>query len=240
MAFARSATACLLFFITVMITIGDSRKENGTPFCREIRGDNYRLTHCIRAVCGSPEIAASASRHDGNGAISAEQRESYGLMYSHLEARGFHCARQVFRGLAPEIPQSPELLDAVAGFLGGTLFLGLTCSAYVAGVMALGFGLREFENSLPRVMRMIVLMKTGENAFTDRINKFNRIMNQGKALGQWFAGEYGDTQCRAITRCDFSSVTDVKRYIDTGRAGSCLVISEKVAEKVRSMASLGN
>jgi C_GCAxxG_C_C family probable redox protein len=214
--------------------------RNGSLLCREIRGDNYRLTHCIRAVCCSPEIAASASLHDGDGAISAGQREAYVLMYSHLEARGFHCARQVLRRLVPEIPQSPELLDAASGFLGGTLFLGLTCSAYAAGVMALGFGLREFEDSFPRVLRMIVLMKTGGNAFADPVNKFNRIMNRGKALGQWFAGEYGDTRCRSITGCDFSTAAGVKRFIDTDRAGACLAISEKVAEKVRSMLLTGN
>ena len=209
--------------------------RNGSLLCREIRGENYRLTHCIRAVCGSPENAASASRHDGDGAISAGQREAYGLMYSHLEARGFHCAGNVLERLGPAWPADPRTLDAVAGYLGGTLFLGLTCSALAAGIMALGAGLPEFENSLPRVMRMIVLMKTGGDAFADRVNRFNPIMNRGKKLAQWFAEEYGDTQCRSITGCDFSSAAGVKRYIDTDRAGACLAISEKVAGKVRDM-----
>ena len=53
-----------------------------------------------------------------------------------------------------------------------------------------------------------------------------------------FAAEYGDTQCRAVTGCDFDSVAGVRNYIDTGRAGLCLALSEKVAEKVRGMAPL--
>ena len=205
-------------------------ERNGAAFCREIRGENYRLTHCIRAVCGSPETAAASLLREGDAAIPAERREAYKLMYSHFEGRGFHCARHVLRRLGPEVPPRPELLDAASGFLGGTAFLGLTCSALTAGVMALGFGLREFEDSFPRVLRMIVIMKTGGNAFADHLNRFNGTMNRGKELARWFAGEFGDTQCRALTGCDLSSVADVGRYIETDRAGLCRAISDKVAE----------
>jgi len=214
--------------------------RNGTPLCREIRGDNYRLTRCIKAVCCAPEIALTAVSGDSRDAISGERRLAFARIYSYLGGRGFHCSRAVLERLSPEFPADSEPLEAAAGYLGGTLLTGMTCSALAAGVMALGFGLREFEDSLPRVMRMIVLMKTGGEAFADRVNKFNRIMNLGKTLSQWFAGEFGDTQCRAITGCDFSSVADVKRYIDTDRASQCLAISEKVAGKVLSMARIEN
>ncbi|OGD23002.1 MAG: hypothetical protein A2W03_04475 [Candidatus Aminicenantes bacterium RBG_16_63_16] len=210
--------------------------RNRTLLCREIRGDNYRLTRCIKAVCCAPEVALRAVSGDCRDVISGERRLAYARLYSYLAGREFHCARAVLERLNPELPAESKPLEAAAGYLGGTLLTGMTCSALAAGVMAFGFGLREFENSLPRVMRMIVLMKTGGNAFADRINKFNRIMNLGKELARWFAAEFGDTQCRSITGCDFSSVADVKRYIDTDRAGLCLAICRKVAEKVRSLA----
>jgi len=209
--------------------------RNGTPQCREIRGDNYRLTRCIKAVCSSPEITEEAFSRDGDGAISGEQLEAYALLFSHMEDSGFHCAHQVLHRLSPVIPLSKELLDASSGYLGGTLFKGMTCSAYAAGVMALGLRMGEIENSLPRVMRMIVLMKTGGNAFADQLNKFNRIMNQGNTLARWFATEFGDTQCRAITGCDFSSAADVRKYFETNLLARCREVAEKVAEQVRDL-----
>jgi C_GCAxxG_C_C family probable redox protein len=211
--------------------------RNGTPLCREIRGDNYRLTHCIKAVCLSPEIAASVQSHESGDAIVGEQREAYALLYSHLAGGGFHCAHQVFHRLGGVIPVDRELLDASSGYLGGTLFKGMTCSAYAAGVMALGLKMGEIEGSLPRVVRMIVLMKTGGDAFADPVNKFNRIMNLGKSLAGWFTAEFGDTQCQAITGCDFSALEDVRKYIETDRLAGCREVAEKVADKVLAMMS---
>jgi C_GCAxxG_C_C family probable redox protein len=212
--------------------------HNGTPLCREIRRDNYRLRKCIKAVCLAPETALATVSGDDREAIPGESREAFALLYSHWTGRGFHCSRTVLEDVGPAIPQEPELRDTVSGFIGGTIFKGMTCSALVAGVMALGFGLRKFENSFPRVIRMIVLMKTGGKAFADPINAFNVIMNRGKRLAAWFVEEYGSTQCRAITGCDFSSVRDVRRYIEADSMSKCVAISEKVAERVRGMMSL--
>ena len=212
-------------------------ERNGTPLCREIRGDNYRLTRCIRAVCTSPETAADASSGEDDGIIAGEKRDAYALLYSHLAANDFHCAHQVFRRLRPAVPLSQSLLDATSGYVGGTLFKGMTCSAYTAGVMALGLKMAEIENSLPRVFRMIVLMKTGRDAFADHLNKFNRTMNLGNELGRWFKAEFGDTQCRAITGCDFSSPAAVARFIETDGLARCRTIAEKTAGKALSFFS---
>jgi hypothetical protein len=209
--------------------------RNSTPLCREIRGDNFRLTRCIKAVCTSPEIAASVFSSDSGKAIVGEQLDAYARLYSHMAARGFHCAHQVFHRLSPVIPLTRELHDATSGYLGGTLFKGMTCSAYAAGVMALGLRMAEIEDSLPRVLRMIVLMKTGRNAFADHINKFNRIMSLGNKLAEWFTAEFGDTQCQAITGCDFSSPAAVAKYIETDALARCQEIAEKVARKVLSL-----
>jgi C_GCAxxG_C_C family probable redox protein len=210
-------------------------ERNGKPFCREIRGDNYRLRKCIKAVCCAPEIALTAAAREGHDAIAGEPLEAYRRLYSYMQTTGFHCSQEVLRRLSPAIPLRPEILDATAAFLGGTLLKGMTCSALVAGVMALGFRIREFEDSVPRVMRMIVLMKTGGHAFDDHINKFNVIMNLGNRLAQRFAGEFGDTQCRTITGCDFSSVADVAQYIETDGVSRCRAISRKVADEVLGM-----
>jgi Putative redox-active protein (C_GCAxxG_C_C) len=213
--------------------------RNGTALCSEIRGDNFRLTHCIKAVCTSSETIASVSSSDNAGAIAGEQLDAYALLYSHMDTNSFHCSYTVLQNFAPAIPLSQELLDAISGYLGGTLFKGMTCSAFAAGVMALGLKMAEIEDSLPRVVRMIVLMKTGRNAFADHLNKFNRIMNLGSNLGLWFKKEFGDTQCRAITGCDFSSVEAVKKYIETEALAQCQDIAKKVADRVLSLTSAG-
>jgi hypothetical protein len=213
--------------------------RNGTPLCRDIRGDNYRLTHCIKAVCLSPEIAASALAHDGHDVIVRKEREAWALLYSHLTSEGFHCAHHVLRRIAPLIPFRQEFLDATSAYMGGTVFQGLTCSAYTAGVMAMGLNLAELEHSLPRVVRMIVLMKTGGNAFAEPVNKFNRIMNLGKSLADWFTAEFGGTQCRTLTGCDFSVREDVRRFRETDRLSVCRKIADKVADRVLEVLSMG-
>ena len=149
-----------------------------------------------------------------------------------MAAGGFHCSYQVLRRLSPVIPVSRELLDATSGYVGGTMFTGMTCSAYAAGVMALGLRMCEIEDSFPRVVRMIVLMKTGGEAFADPINKFNKVMNLGNRLGQWFIEEFGSTQCQAITECDFSSPAAARRYIGADGLARCRDIADKVANQV--------
>ena len=211
--------------------------RNNTPLCRKILGDNYRLTRCIRAACSSTEIAASAFARTDTGAIGGERREAYSLLYAHMAGEGFHCSHQVLHRLSPVIPASRELLDATSGYMGGTLFTGMTCSAYAAGVMALGLRMCEIEDSLPRVMRMIVLMKTGGDAFADHINKFNKVMNLGNRLAQWFSEEFGSTQCQDITGCDFSSPAAARRYIETDGLARCREIAEKVADQVLRLLS---
>jgi hypothetical protein len=133
------------------------------------------------------------------------------------------------------IPVDRELLDGTSGFVGGTLFSGMTCSAFAAGVMAVGLRVGEIENSTLRVVRMIAIMLIGGNAFADDINKFSRVMNRGKKMSQWFTREFGSTQCRAVTQCDFSCVAGVGKYIESGGVARCRVIAERVAEKARSI-----
>ena len=101
--------------------------------------------------------------------------------------------------------------------------------------MALGLARGEIENSRLRVLRMIGMMSMGGDAFADKFNAFNKSMNLGHCLSQWFAVEYGDVQCRAITRCDFSTTEGVRRYIDDDGTRRCNAIAQSVARRVHGM-----
>ena len=111
--------------------------------------------------------------------------------------------------------------------------MGMTCSAFSAGVMAVGLRIGEIENSPPRVIRMLMRMTFGGDAFDEKINKFNRPMNAGYRMSKWFRQEFGSTECRAITECDFSTRTGVGRYIESRCVTRCRAIAAKVAEKVQ-------
>jgi hypothetical protein len=136
-------------------------------------------------------------------------------------------------GYAPA--EHRELFDATSAFLGGTLFMGGTCSAFTAGVMAIGFRTGEIEDSRLRVIRLLAIMTVGGDAFGDHLNKFNPSMNSGYRLSRWFASEFGSTQCRRITGCDFADAKGVSDYIDCGGVARCRAIGCRVAEQVQLM-----
>lgn len=206
-----------------------------TMLCREIRGQDRFPRHCIRPVLLSPELFQEVIANDSRDAIPAGTREGYCRLYSHMVDRNFHCAQAVFSHLAYTGHERQELFDAASAFTGGTLFMGLTCSAFTAGVMAIGLRYGEIENSPLRVLRMLTIMTMGGNAFDERLNKFNTSMNRGYRLSRWFVKEFGSTQCHAITQCDFSSPAGIEHYISGNCIGKCSNITERVAERVQRM-----
>ncbi len=213
---------------------------HGLLMCKAIRRSDRFPRHCIRPVCMSPELLQGTMADHHEGAIPAEARASYCRLYAHMAQRHFHCAQAVFDHVPPMGPDRQELFDAVSAFMGGTLFMGLTCSAFTAGVMAVGLQSAEIENSPVRVVQLLARMTFGGDAFDDNINKFNRTMNAGYRMSKWFAGEFGSTQCRAITGCDFSTVEGVQRYINADCLTRCEQIAGKVAERVEeTLAELG-
>ena len=209
--------------------------RNGTIFCRDIRGHARLPLRCIGVVRQSPELCAQTLSTDCAGAIPRESREAYRRLCAPCEAVGFHCAHAVFQNLRSTIPVTEELLDGTSAFMGGTVFMGLTCSAFTAGVMAIGVALGEIEDSRLRVLRMIGIMAAGGNAFADDLNAFNRVMNLGHRLSAWFTAEFGSTQCRAITKCDFSTASGVTRYVDGGGVARCEAIARQVASRVEGI-----
>jgi hypothetical protein len=209
--------------------------SHGTLSCREIRGNDHFPRHCIAPVLRSAELwrdAQDAARPD---AIPEATREGYARLYAHFTSNDFHCAGSVLGGLGYTRAEHPEVFDAVTAFMGGTLFTGGTCGAFVAGVMAMGLRRGEIENSPLRVVRLLATMTDGGDAFDDRLNKFNPSMNRGFRLSRWFAGEFGSTQCRKITGCDFADPGGVSGYIDGDQLSRCRTIGCRVAEQVQSL-----
>lgn len=207
------------------------RQRHHGLLCKEILGDRRVPLPCIKVVCLAPELYREAACEDGGEAIPGETRDAFVLLHSHLRANDFHCAHAVLKHMAGTIHMSQELLDGTSGFIGGTAFSGLTCSAFSAGLMAAGLKRGEIEDSYPRVMRMLAIMSAGGNALADRLNRFNRLVNIGQRMAEWFREEFGSTLCREIVQCDFSSIKDVRRYIEKGSVATCKVIAEKVAKQ---------
>jgi C_GCAxxG_C_C family probable redox protein len=211
------------------------RECNESMFCKEIRGDEHFPRHCIRTIVLSPELFPEAEADDSRDTIPEDIRGCYGRMYSHMAEHDFHCARAVFGHLRCAGPEHQELMDAASAFIGGTLLMGLTCSAFTAGVMALGLADGEIESSPLRVLRMLMIATAGGDWTDDSLNKFNISMNQGYRLSEWFMKEFGSTQCRVITQCDFASESGASKYVGSGCVARCRTITARVAEKVQEM-----
>ena len=205
--------------------------------CKLIRGNDHFPRHCIPPVLRSPGFFVEAQNGYHSDPLTPSARASYTRLYAYLSSNNFHCAKAVFLNLGYNPEKDQELFDAVSAFMGGTLFMGRTCSAFTAGVMAIGLRVGEIEDNPLRVIRLLAIMTIDGNAFDDRLNKFNHSMNLGYKLSKWFAKEYGSTQCQAITGCDFSDPQGVNDYIDHGCLTSCQQIAEKVAAKVQAMIS---
>ena len=203
--------------------------RNGTLSCVQIRGGADKVsTKCPKIVREAPELFIENGDRD---VISPAAREAYTQLYAHFAKEHFHCAQEVLRQLRTE----PVAVDGVAGFMGGTVFRGLTCSALAAGVMALGLRIGRLEDSPWRTIKMAAVMLGGGDFLADHLNEFNRLTNRGHELAEWFEGEFGSTLCRAITRCDFASPIDVNRYIESRCIDRCRTITAAVARKVEAM-----
>ncbi len=211
----------------------------GTTACRGILGDARLPLPCISVITQAPVLCAECCAGDCTAAIPDAQQEAFRLLYDHWRENEFHSAHTVFQHLQGVIPLSEGLLNGSSGFMGGTAFSGMTCSALTAGVMGLGLKLGKIENSHLRVLHMVGLMAVRGDAFADDVNAFNGAMNLGNRLAQWFTAEFGSTQCATITRSDFSTVEGVQRYVEGGGTARCNAIAERVAVRVLDMMQPG-
>ncbi len=208
---------------------------HGTTQCREIRGTSRVPWRCIGVVRESSVACAACLEGPAPSVAASESRAAYRCLYGHWNQRGFHCADAVLAECETSPAPDEDLKDAVTPFMGGTLFAGMTCSALTAGVMALGLSQGGIENSKARVARMIATMAMGGNAFADDLNAFNRTMNLGHRLSEWFEAEFGSTQCRELTGCDFASSADVDDYIDRDGTADCARRARRVAEQISAV-----
>ncbi len=64
------------------------------------------------------------------------------------------------------------------------------------------------------------------------VNAFNRAMNRGHDLARWFEEQFGSTQCRQLTGCDFATPQGVHAYIEHDGTAECAGIAERVAARV--------
>ena len=122
---------------------------NNSLLCKEILGKRRVPLPCIKVARHAPELYNQTGCKDNAEAISDETRQAFYVLYSHLTKNGFHCAHTVIKHLDNTIPVTRELLDGTSCFIGGTAFKGLTCSAFTAGLIAVGLKLGEIENSFP-------------------------------------------------------------------------------------------
>ncbi len=209
--------------------------RHGTTSCRDILGHARLPLRCIGVVRHAPERYVEVRSSPCAGALRGERREAYSCLYAHFRERGFHCAHAVLRRHLDGSAVTQELLDATSAFLGGTVFAGMTCSALTAGVMLIGLELGEIEDSLPRVLRLIGTMAVRGDAFAEDLNAFNRAMNRGNDLAKWFKASFGDTQCRAVTHCDFATMLGVRQYVESDWVSRCDAIAHGVALQVRGL-----
>lgn len=207
------------------------RKCNNSLVCKEILGNRRVPLPCIKVVSLAPELYRQTDCKDNSKAISDKGIEAFRLLYSHMYTNCFHCSHTVFKHLEGTITVPKELIDGTSAFIGGTAFKGLTCSAFTAGLMAVGIKLGELEDSYLRVIRMLATMIVGGDALADHMNKTNRLMNIGHRMSKWFRKEFGSTLCREITHCDFSSLENVSQYIEESSVNTCKIIAEKVAKQ---------
>jgi Putative redox-active protein (C_GCAxxG_C_C) len=212
---------------------------HGTTQCRAILGDARLPLRCVGVVRQAPAMCAQCLAANRAALSPPPARDAYRELYAHWQERGFHCADAVFADLGATVGARPELHDASTAFMGGTLFTGMTCSALTAGVMALGIRLGKIEDSRRRVLRMLATMALGRDATADRLNAFNPVMNLGHELAAWFRDEFGSTQCRALTHCDFGSTSDVREYVGGDGTARCERIAHGVAARVAELIDRG-
>jgi C_GCAxxG_C_C family probable redox protein len=222
----------LLIIREAQFYFNDFYNKNGSATCTKIR-DRYE-NGCWKAVSGFYDAFMNSLQNPGS--FPAEKEESYSLILKAFNDNGFHCSHSVLDRLKSTFCLKKELYEASWPFIGGIALLNRTCGALTAGVIALSASEAKIENSFIRVARMNKMLKENDNrAMSDELNGFNRAINSGTELGEWFLKEFGATTCYEICGSNFSQKKDVVNFLSGKCLNRCSVITEKVADKVISM-----
>ena len=217
--------------------LGAFQSIHGSLRCDGINTPESGMQACMEAVCSAKGLVSGTKRSIGADLLPADLSKEYERLLDVFQDTSFHCAHSVLSGVSDLIDYDMTIVDATRGFIGGTVFAGLTCGAFTAGVVAIGAAIGEIEDSIPRVLRMMWMMKNGRDALADDVNAFNRPMNTGTALGEWFTERFGSTQCREIAGADLSMSPGVQAYRGGDTVHRCRNIAAKTAEKVRELIS---
>jgi hypothetical protein len=210
---------------------------HGSLRCDGINTPDAGMQVCMEAVCSARGLASSVEREAEAALLPVDFCSEYERLLTAFRDASFHCTHSVLSGVPNLIGDDAVIYDAARAFIGGSVLSGLTCGAFTAGVVAIGSAVGEIEDSIPRVLRMMRMMKRGEDALADDVNKFNRAMNTGAMLGEWFVGRFGSTQCRKIVGADLSTPAGVRTYIEKDRMPRCREIADETAGKVREILS---
>jgi len=210
---------------------------HGSLRCDGINTPDAGMQACLEAVCSARGLARQTKREAETALLPVDLCGEYERLLNAFQDASFHCANSVLSGVADLTGGDALIHDAARAFVGGSVLSGLTCGAFTAGVVAIGAAVGEIEDSIPRVLRMMRMMKRGEDALADDVNKFNRSMNVGTVLGEWFAGRFGSTQCREIIGTDLSTPAGVRRYIEEDGMVRCWEITSETTGKVREILS---
>jgi len=193
---------------------------------------------CFRAIYGAPGLLRDLSEEGVETAPAGRDRESikaYGKVLESFRDIRFNSSHSVLGQLRDIIPVDDKILQASWGFLGGTLLLGMTCSALVGGILAVGLRFGEIEESFGRVLKgMIQLFRDGDIK-REEANKFNRTINLAQELAIWFEKKFGYTKCYDLIKVDFKTSEGVDQYLSENKMNYCIKIAEKTAEKIREI-----
>jgi len=113
---------------------------------------------------------------------------------------------------------------ATGGYLGAIMSGKTTCGLLIGSSVALGFRCGQGKDGIPE-------------EYTDERNKVAQIVGE---LYNGFLEEFGSTECKELSRTDFSKGEEIGQYIATkGWKQTCDVFLKYVLTKCKSMADEG-
>ena len=244
---------------TLGLMFGDEVNDNGIPraiaigqrflrrfeavnrgiLCKEITPDKSAFRPCLKAMCSTPAILmklVDELPYADDATVDTEKTDANKKLLDHFSGCDFHCAQTVLKELGNDLNIDNEVLNSSYGFIGGTVLKGMTCSALVAGIHAIGLKYGGIESSFLRVLKLTGLfMFNSENTMRDNTNKANRAMNISYMLALRFEDKFSSTMCRDIVQVGFSTRADVDKYVSENTMDRCLQITKFVVKNVREM-----
>jgi C_GCAxxG_C_C family probable redox protein len=210
------------------------KAEHGSLMCGQIQRSSEDA--CKNVIATAPYICLECLKSEEPPfQMEHQAKEAYIKILNTFGNNSFHCSQSVLRNLSDIIEINEKVLSASYGFMGGTLLQGLTCGALTAGVLAIGAKFGEIEDSYQRVIRMFRMIKKDKDFMKPEVNKFHTAIMIGNVYGEWFIKEFGSSQCRDITQCDFALPQDADRYINDNKIEYCKNITEKAVIKLREI-----